>query len=300
VLTKYEPLKVIKDGTEWKFVDQISSAILDKLFFDTQSLQKFTDDKIYYGIKTGFNKAFILDKKEVESLLKSESNLLVRKYATPTSIKKWSIEKENYFLSTGFDINIKENYPEAFKHLHKYKPNLIARQDQGKNWWNLRSCTYYDLFDEPKIIYIRTAKKHLFYLDESGYFVNDSCYIIGSDSKYLFFFLNSMLFDWFKRIKFVAYGDADEGGRVKLDYNKMITVPIKQITGKQLNWFENQYAAIKSVLENESKVKELEQEAETMLFKLYDLNYLEVKTICHSFWMNEQEYEKFNLVDNGV
>lgn len=296
VITKGEPLKVIKEGTEWKFTDNESSVIIDKLNKGSISLQEFTDDKIYYGIKTGFNDAFILEKKEVEPLLKTKSKAIVRKYAQPTGIKKWTIEGEKYFLSTGFDIDVENKYPEAFQHFLQHKKKLIARQDQGQNWWNLRSCAYYDLFDKPKIVYIRTAKKHAFHLDEEGYFINDSCYLIGSESKYLFFFLNSILFDWFKRIKFVAYGDADEGGRVKLDYNKMITVPIKRISASHTKWFEQKYDQIKKSLGNPTRVTEMEHEVETRLFKLYELDYNEVKTVCPEFWMSEEEYVKFKSV----
>jgi hypothetical protein len=91
----------------------------------------------------------------------------------------------------------------------------------------------------------------------------------------------------------VAYGDADEGGRVKLDYNKMITVPIKVISDSQLQWFEEKYVLIKNVLADASKVKAIENEVETTLFKLYGLNYEEVKIVCPDFWMTAEEYEKF-------
>lgn len=298
VITKGEPLKVIKDGSEWKFTDSTSTTIIEKLTKNSTSLQAFTNDRIYYGIKTGLNDAFVLDKEDAEPLLKTNSKAIVRRYAQPTAIKKWSIEGENYFLSTGYDIDVESKYPAAYKHFLKHKKGLLARQDQGKNWWNLRSCAYYDLFDQPKIIYIRTAKKHAFHLDEKGYFINDSCYLIGSDNKYLFFFLNSILFEWFKRIKFVAYGDADEGGRVKLDYNKMITVPIKQISASNLRWFEQKYEQIKKSLGNTTKVTEMEHEVETRLFKLYELDYNEVKIVCPEFWMSEEEYLKVKTNPN--
>lgn len=45
-----------------------------------------------------------------------------------------------------------------------------------------------------------------------------------------------------QKIKFVAYGDADEGGRVKLDFNKMETVPVKQLTGEQETEFNKKFA----------------------------------------------------------
>ena len=293
LITKGEPLKVIKDGGEWKFVDVGDTSILQKFYIGAITLQDFTNDKIYRGLTTGLNDAFIFNYEIARPLLSSESKVLVKKYAKPTGIKKWKIEDEKYFLATGFDLDIRNEFPAAYNHLTPLKDRLSIRQDKGKNWWNLRACAYYDLFDKPKLIYIRTAKRHAFYFDEENHYINDSCFLISSSNKYLFLYLNSLLFDWFKRIKFVAYGDADEGGRVKLDYNKMITVPIKQIPASQLKWFEQTYEQIKKALGNAAKVKALENEVETTLFKLYQLTYEEVKTVCPEFWMSEEEYKNF-------
>jgi adenine-specific DNA-methyltransferase len=291
MLTKGEPLKVIKEGTEWKFVEIQSYSIIDKIYKKTVTLQDFTEDRILFGIKTGLNDAFELNAEEANKLLNSESREIVKPFIKSTDIRKYQLRDSNkYFLVTGYDIDIPTQYPTAFEHLKKYESKLKLRQDKGKNWFNLRACTYYDEFEKPKLVYIYTAKKQEFYLDTEGRYINNNCYVVISDNKFLFFFLNSILFDWFKRIKFVAYGDANVGGRVKLDYNKMITIPIKQITDKQLSWFENQYAAIKSVLENESTLKILEQEAEARLFKIYELTFNEVKTVCHDFWMDEKDY----------
>jgi hypothetical protein len=201
------------------------------------------------------------------------------------------------FIPWEFDL---EKYPSLENYLNNYKDELAARPEvqSGRHpWFSLSryASEYWHEFLEPKLIYIHTAKYHQFYFDEEKRFINNSCYCIISDCKFLFFFLNSLLFDWFKRIKFVAYGDADEAGRVKLDSNKMITVPIRQIPEKQPKWFEKQYATIKSNLANAGKVKTLENEAETMLFKIYDLAYSEVKTVYPGFWLNEQEYKNFKM-----
>jgi hypothetical protein len=164
-------------------------------------------------------------------------------------------------------------------------------------WFSLSryASEYWREFLEPKLIYIHTAKKHEFYFDEEQRFINNSCYCIISSSKFLFFFLNSTIFDWFKRIKFVAYGDADEGGRVKLDSNKMVTVPIKIISKSELKWFETKYAEIKKVVDNDAKLKDLENEVETRLFKLYAFTYNEVMKINKDFGLSEEEYENIKV-----
>ena len=88
----------------------------------------------------------------------------------------------------------------------------------------------FHLFELPKIIYIHTAVHHKFYYDEEGYYINNSCYLISNADKFLSVWLNSKIFSFYKKLNFVAYGDSSESGRAKLDYNKMINVPIPNIS----------------------------------------------------------------------
>ena len=92
--------------------------------------------------------------------------------------------------------------------------------------------------------------------------------------------------------KVVAYGNADEGGRVKLDYNKMISIPIKQISEEKLKWFESKYEEINKSIKSDGKVKQLENEVELELFKLYGMTYEEVKIVNPSLSITNVEYER--------
>ncbi|MCF3578749.1 Eco57I restriction-modification methylase domain-containing protein [Planktothrix agardhii] len=288
--------KVIKDKTEWKFINGKHNSILGKVELDSIPLKEYTNNKIYFGIKTGLNEAFELSKEEAEYLLKTESKYLVKKFAKSTDITKYSLKNSNrYFLVTGYDLDIKAKYPSAFNYLKKFENKLIKRQDQGKNWWNLRACTYYSEFEKTKLIYIYTAKKHEFYLDTEGRYINNNCYMIISDDKYLFCYLNSKLFEWYKRIKFVAYGDATEEGRVKLDYNKMITVPIKKTTDKQKKSLAVLVDKIYLYKSENKDTTILEQQIDNLVYKLYELTYEEVKIIDPEFALTEQEYDAIKM-----
>jgi adenine-specific DNA-methyltransferase len=295
-LTSGPYLKVVKDATEWKFIDHSQESILDKLYQNSISLKEFSDDKIYRGITTGLNEAFILDSEISQKLLKSESKKIVKPYAQSTDIKKWGLLDDNrFFLATGYDIDVKKEYPTAFNYLSQFEKALKNRQDKGRNWWNLRACKYYGDFAKPKIIYMHTAKKHEFYLDTKGCYINNSCYMIVSDSRYLFAFLNSKLFEWFKKIKFVAYGDAAESGRAKLDYNKMITVPIKNTNKKQQNMFDKLVNQILSLKEKGKDTAALEHQIDNLVYKLYELTYDEVKVIDPEFPLSKKEYDEIVL-----
>jgi len=270
--------KVIKDDNEWKVIDNSSEEnILEKIYDNTIVLKEFVNNKIYRGITTGANKVFILDKEISSKLLNSESRDLIKPYAESTDIQKYNLkDKYKYFLATGYDINVKSKYPTAYKYLKQFEDKLKDRQDKGANWWNLRACAYYPDFESPKLIYIHTAVKHQFYFDNEGRYINNSCYMIISDSKFLFAFLNSKLFEWFKKIKFVAYGDAKGKGRAKLDYNKMVTVPIKKISLEQQQPIIN---LVNKNLKNHSIDAKIEWKINFLIYKLYNLSYKEMKII---------------------
>ena len=295
-LTSNSYQKVIKDTNEWKFIDKSQESVLNKIYKDTISLKDFVNDKIYSGIKTAYNKAFVISDKVAESLLQTESKDIVKKYAKSTDIKQWELLNEKrFFLATGYDLDVKNEYPSAYKYLVQHEKPLIKRQDQGEKWWNLRACNYYNEFEKEKIIYMHTAKNHEFYLDTEGRYINNSCYMIVSGNKYLFCFLNSKLFKWFKQIKFVAYGDAKAKGRAKLDYNKMVTVPIKNITKEKQKPFEDIVKNIKELKAKGKNTVTLVQEIDNMVYKLYQLTYEEVKLIDPEFSLTEQEYEAIKV-----
>lgn len=280
-VTKGSFQKTIKNDSEWQFVSNEQESILSKLNKNTISLKEFVSGKIYSGIKTGFNKAFVIkNEDDSNKLLNSESKAILRHYAQSTDIKQWGIENDNkYFLATGYDIDVMHKYPTAFAFLNQFKKELIQRGDKGLKYYNLRPCAYYDDFDKTKIIYIHTAKDHQFYYDTKGYYINNSCYMIVSDSKFLFCFLNSKLFKYFKKIKFVAYGDGQIDGRCKLDYNKMITVPIKKdVDEKEFAKIVDQILAAKKA-NPQADTSDLEHQIDQLVYKLYNLTPAEIETI---------------------
>lgn len=280
-ITSGNHLTTIKNDSEWQFVKDSQSTVLNKINHNTITLKDYTNNKIYYGIKTGYNKAFIIkDLPVAKRLLQSESAPIIKKYAQSTDIQKWGIKNDNkYFIATGFDIDIEQLYPTAFQYLSQYKEELENRCDKGMNYYNLRACAYYDEFKESKLIYIHTAKEHQFYLDTEGHYINNSCYMIVTNSKFLFFFLNSNIFTYYKKLKFVAYGDGQEAGRCKLDYNKMVTVPIKKNVDEKP--FEELYEKISAIKRADinADTSELEYNAEKLIYSLYNLTEDEIAVI---------------------
>jgi hypothetical protein len=70
---------------------------------------------------------------------------------------------------------------------------LMARQDKGRYWWELRSCDYYSAFDAPKIVHTDIAWLPQFaYSDAPLYFVN-TCYFWSTTDLFALAAMNSPL-----------------------------------------------------------------------------------------------------------
>lgn len=74
--------------------------------------------------------------------------------------------------------------------------SLRKRQDKGRNWWELRSCAYWNEFDRPKIVYQEIQFHPRYALDAAGLYGNNKTFFIPSGDLYLLAVLNSPLIWW--------------------------------------------------------------------------------------------------------
>jgi type I restriction-modification system DNA methylase subunit len=217
----------------WKFTDSSVNDILEKFNNSNTTLNQYTKGGVYYGIKTGLNEAFIINQsiKNQISEKDSKSNLILKKMVEGDDFKSWNLNHSGrYMIATQFSLDVQKEYPAVFEYLENFKDKLIKRQDKGLNYWNLRTCDYYDKLEQPKLIYYHTAVKHSFYFDTEGYYISANCYFISNADRYLQCVLNSKLFNFVKKYLFPSFGDSENGGRVRLDANKMINLPIKDVS----------------------------------------------------------------------
>ncbi len=243
-------------NSEWTFSNNANQIVLDKILGKSEqdnpnnltiiSLKEYSNDGILYGVKTGLNKAFIIDKATKEKLIEKDAKSadLIKPYAQSTDIKRWQIENKNdsFLIFTRRGTKIDE-YPAIKEYLMQFyaelKPKNSENDTNGRKagkyeWFEIQdSIEYYEDFDKPKILYIHTAVNHHFYYDEEGFYVNNSCYFICNADMFLASFLNSKVFNFYKKLHFVAYGNAEDKGRNKLDYNKMVNVPIPVLSEAQ-------------------------------------------------------------------
>jgi hypothetical protein len=124
-----------------------------------------------------------------------------------------------------------KTYPAIHAHFSKLREALIRRCDQGKYFWELRSCIYWQEFEQPKIIYPDIYERQSFTVDTKGFFSGNTCYFIPTKESWLCGLLNSVCVEWF----YSNISNSVRGGYLRAfsDYMKQIPIPYASETDKQ-------------------------------------------------------------------
>lgn len=216
------------NGENWTLTDAASASRLRTMEAAGIPLGEYVGKQIYYGIKTGFNTAFVIDSATRNALIYQDSRSaeLIKPLAVGDDIRKWRIEpRDRWLIVTPIGVDI-ARYPAIFAHLQQWQPQLEKRWDKGKHWWELRACDYYPAFDKPRIIFPDIAKEPRFTYGPNGFYTNDTTFMIATDDFYLLGALNSgPVWNYLQQTAAVI-GDAEQGGRMRLKRMYVERIPI--------------------------------------------------------------------------
>ncbi len=199
----------------WTFQSVRLTDLLKKVFAAGPTLESMTDGRIYRGLITGLNDAFILDPLSRDRLVKSDVRCgsLIKPMVSGENLRPWYQEDEGKWvivIPSGwtrqtFGEGITEEaawnefarlYPSLAEHLLPHADAARKRQDKGDYWWELRPCEYYAAFDGPKIIWPDIAKLPRYSIDDAGKYTNNTAYFIPDADPYLLGVLQSRVL-WF-------------------------------------------------------------------------------------------------------
>ncbi len=234
-------------GDKWIIANRLELDIIEKIKSVSIPLGKYIDREIYYGIKTGLNKAFLINNDVRKKLIEDDPKSvdLIRPVAIGDSIRKYHIRDDPYYIilipngwtngHSGSNSDkwswFSEQYPAIANHLAQFEKEAESRYDKGEYWWELRPCDYYAKMEMPKIVFPDIAKESRFAFDTTQKYVMNTAYIIPKSDFYLLGILNSRLvFSFYKRIASVL-GDPDKRGRLRWIYQDVINIPIYHIDG---------------------------------------------------------------------
>lgn len=208
----YKVNQLTLDDSGWSLADEATQALLDKLKGKGVPLGEYVGGKIYRGILTGLNEAFVIDAQTRERLIAEDpkSEELIKPFLAGRDIKRyhqpvndkyliliprgWTKEKSSNARDTlGW---LKGNYPSVANHLLPFTQAASKRYDKGEYWWELRACDYYDEFEKPKIIIPAIVRSASYAYDLLDIYSNDKTSIIPTDDLYLLGILCSKVADF--------------------------------------------------------------------------------------------------------
>jgi type I restriction-modification system DNA methylase subunit len=240
----------------WALKSDAEAAVFEKITKAGKPLGEYIERKMFYGLKTGFNDAFVITTEQRQGIIKKSSTSapLIKPFLGGEDIRRYHIEDNGKLMIvipcgwTRTEIAktkkgsisekqawewLNQNHSGIAKHLEQFEDALRKRQDQGDFFWELRPCDYYSSLDAPKIIFPDICKAPRFYIDREGIYLANTAYCLGSDSLYLLGLLNSRLF-WFAISNIsIPFGIRAGEYRYRLIYQYMEQVPIRPIDLKK-------------------------------------------------------------------
>ena len=263
----------------WSILSDIERSIKTKIEAIGTPLKDW-DIQINYGIKTGYNDAFIIDsskRNEILDACQSEDERqrtaeIIRPILRGRDIRRygydwaglWLINTHNGIKDSLERIHI-EDYPAIKQHLDYYWDKIESRADRGDTPYNLRNCAYVDEFSKPKIVWGNLNARGSYAMAPENMFINAPACMIMPGSRYLLAVLNSKVADYYIR----NLGVVRNGGffEYKPMFVEQIPVPLPK---------EEVVSSIEEVFSSDASEELRDKRLEEIVESMYDFTEQEI------------------------
>ena len=225
-----------RGSDSWVILSPIEQSIKRKIEAVGTPLKDW-DIQINYGIKTGYNDAFIIDTAKRDEILancqtedeRKRTAELIRPILRGRDIKRYGYNWAGLYLiatfpSRHYDI---EQYPAVKNYLlsfgierleqtgkvHNVNGEKVKSRKKTNNKWfeTQDSISYWEDFYKPKLFYADITQQLNFCICKDVMFCNNTTYFIATRNEeilqYLYEYLNSPIVDWYYRTISVQLGE---------------------------------------------------------------------------------------------
>ena len=199
------------NSDSWVILSPIEQSIKRKIEAVGTHLKDW-NIQINYGIKTGYNDAFIINTEKRDEILsncqsedeRTRTAELIRPILRGRDIKRYGYNWANLWLiNTHNGIRGKlervhiEDYPAIKAHLDQYWDRISKRADKGDTPYNLRNCAYLEDFSKQQIVWIELSDEPKFSYAQNVMSVNTVFFLTGEHVLHILGLLNSKLITWY-------------------------------------------------------------------------------------------------------
>ena len=200
-------------NAQWSILSAVEWRVLGKMKAVGTPLMDW-DVRINYGIKTGYNKAFVIDAATREALIAEDpcAGEIIKPVLRGRDIRRWSTRwAEKWLIATlpSLQLDI-DDYPVVKRHLLSFGRDRLeqsgrslsrdvkARKKTNNAWFETQDAVaYYEDFSKEKLFWMDMSPEARFAYSKGEIFCNDKGFILtGRSLKYLCAVLNSSPVSW--------------------------------------------------------------------------------------------------------
>ncbi|HPS87695.1 MAG TPA: TaqI-like C-terminal specificity domain-containing protein [Spirochaetota bacterium] len=289
----------------WHLTNTAELDLLEKIKSKGIPLEQYVEGKIFRGVLTGYNEAFVIDEATKEKLINEDPNSaeIIKPFLAGRDIKRYaSLETDKFLIlfkkgwtksNGGNDRNawriFSDNYPAIAEYLKQYEEQCAKRYDKGDYWWELRTCDYYDEFEKDKIIIPAISNRANNTLDKTCCYSNDkTTIVVHGDSKYLLGIMNSKLSDFYiqsiastKQGGYFEYKPMYVSSIPVVENGEVIHDKIVQLVDSILD-SQNRFISAKSDSDRkvlQQKIDAVDSQIDRLVYELYGLTEDEIRIV---------------------
>ena len=280
------------DGDEsWVIMSPLELSIKRKIETVGVPLKEW-NIKIYRGVLTGFNEAFIISGQKKDELIAADpkSAEIIRPILRGRDIKRYDYEFDDLWIIATFPsrkYNI-DDFPAVKKHLLSFGierleqtgqthivngEKIKSRKKTNNKWFETQdSISYWDDFSKRKIVWGNLCLSAQYSMVEEEYYINAPSPMLINGDKYLLAMLNSNVVDWYIR----NLGVTRNGGY--FEYKPMFVemAPIPHIENEMKEIIIKYVDEIQLRKSKKINTKLIENELNQVVYRIYGLSEIEI------------------------
>jgi type I restriction-modification system DNA methylase subunit len=282
----------------WRLESPAEMRLLEKLRRTGKPLREFVGARVSRGLTTGLNEAFVVDRDTRDRLIREHKSSaeILKPYMRGKDIDRWRAEFADQFV---VKIESSENkdhpwsgksekdaeklfaktYPAIYSYFENFRSELIERADQGKYFWEQRSCKYWQEFEKPKIVSTKISIRPTFALDSERRYLGNTAYFFpaAASGHFLLGLLNSSLFSAYAKKVFAE----KQGGWFEVQPDGLESFPIPNVSPEIQKPVERLVGRILAAKAQDASadVSDSEHELNTLVYALYGLTPEEIELV---------------------
>ena len=280
-ISDFPQVMLKKDG--WILEDPVLVRLFGRLMNQGTPLREFVKDRLYMGVKTGLNDAFVIDQDKRDELVEEDSRSaeVIKPWLRGKDIKRWKADSSGLYIifaNRGIDI---DRYPAIEAHLRWFRNDLEKRATAHLHpWYELQQPQegIYQEFSAHKIIVNNVLKFPSFSYDESGAFAGNACFFMVPPSPAITAVLNSSI----GSSLLIRQCTLLQNGYIQVFIQFLEQLPIPHLSQE----IDQTLSRHVETLASDANAPDIESEIDSLVFDAYGLSAFERKLVLD--WLGER------------